>query len=81
MKFIEIRQHVLNDTERQAVKAAESTHHKFVRMERISYYLRRQLATLSPLTCFSMIIDGADQSAFGSPHHYIHSKGRTTHAH
>jgi hypothetical protein len=81
VKFIEIRQHVLNDVERQAVKAAESTHHKSVRMERISYYLRRQLATLTPMTCFSIIIDGADQSAFGSPHHYIHSKGRTTHTH
>ena len=77
VKYIEVRQHVLNDAERQAVKALERTHHMFVRRERMSYYLRRQQAVLSPSTYFSIIIDGADRSAFGSPHHYIHSKGRT----
>ena len=79
VKFIETRQHVLSDEERKVVKAQESAHHMFVRGERGSYYQRRQAAVSDPRTCFSIIIDGADQSAFGSPHHCNHSKADDGH--
>ena len=72
--FMETRMHVLDDPERHKLKTAEAAHHKFVRKERGSYYRRRYEATSQPSTTFSIIIDGADQSAFGSPHHYLHSK-------
>jgi hypothetical protein len=79
VEFIETRTHVLDDKERQKVKVAEGIHHAFVRRERGSYYCRRHQATANPEECFSIIIDGADQSAFGSPHHFVHSKGTITH--
>ena len=72
--FIETRRHVLDENERDDVKRKEGIHHKFVRNERGSYYCRRHQAVSDPDSCFSVIIDGADQSAFGSPHHYLHSK-------
>jgi hypothetical protein len=72
--FINTRMHVLSDLDRNAAKAAEGLHHRFVRRERGSYYGRRWQAVHHPTTCFSIIIDGADQSAFGSPHFAVHSK-------
>ena len=75
VEFMTIRTHVLDDKERAKVKLREQTHHTFVRNERASYYLRRHAAVVNPSTVFSIIIDGADQSAFGSPHFYIRSKG------
>ena len=72
--FIETRRHVLDENERNDVKRTEGIHHKFVRNERGCYYCRRHQAVSEPDSCFSVIIDGADQSAFGSPHHYLHSK-------
>ena len=78
VEFMTIRTHVLDEKERTKVKLREAAHHTFVRNERGSYYLRRHLAVVNPSTIFSIIIDGADQSAFGSPHFYTHSKGRHT---
>lgn len=75
VSFIEQRMHTLSESERTAVKKAEAEHHGHVRRERGSYYKRRDKAVTDPDSCMSIIIDGADQSAFGSPHHYVHSKG------
>jgi hypothetical protein len=79
IKFIETRQHVLNDTERTAVKTAEGAHHKFVRDQRGVYYWNRNHAITNPGEALSVIIDGADQSAFGSPHLCNHSKDDDKH--
>lgn len=73
--FIETRTHTLSEAERAALKKEEAEHHGHVRRERGSYYKRRDKAVTDPDSCISVIIDGADQSAFGSPHHYLHSKG------
>jgi hypothetical protein len=81
VEFINTRKHVLDDAERAKVQKAEGMHHAFVRKERGSYYCRRHEAKSFPDTCFSIIIDGADQSAFGTPHFYTHSKGYTPPTH
>ena len=72
--FIEQRAHRLSRDEVQDLKAKEYAHAKFVRAERATYYLRRALARNQPDKYLSLIIDGADQQAFGSPHFVTRSK-------
>jgi hypothetical protein len=74
VKFMERRMHVMSDKERELVKKEQYAHHMFVRGQRGSYYGRRHEAVSDPRRCFSIILDAADQSAFGSPHLHVHSK-------
>ncbi len=50
------------------IMAQKSKHNEYVRAERLSYALRRDRARLNPSEKLSIIVDGADQSAFGLPH-------------
>ena len=55
----------------------EKIHHAFVRAERHAYMTKRAVAEgpNGHRVCLSCIIDGADQSAYGLPYHFM-----TTHA-
>ena len=55
----------------------EKLHHAFVRAERHFYMGKRAIAEgpNGPQQCLSCIIDGADQSSYGLPYHFV-----TTHA-
>ena len=46
----------------------KNKHLDFINRERMMYTLRRDRARLDPSSFLSIIIDGADQSAFGLPH-------------
>lgn len=77
--FIEARTHTLCETERNALKKAMAEHHGHVRRQRGFYYKHRYQAVSDPDNFISVILDAADQSAFGCPHHYLHSKGDDKH--
>jgi len=74
VSFIESRAHSLGREELAELKAKEHRHSQFVRGERGSYYVRRALGRIHPESYLSIILDGADQAAFGSPHFCTHSK-------
>ncbi len=75
--FINTRFHALGEDVRKDIKAKERAHAVFVRREREAYYSRRRLAYTQPDNYFSMIADGADQSAYGLPHFWIIDKSVT----
>ena len=54
-----------------AISKAEKLHFEFVRKERVAYWDRRSLAEVFPRKYLSMIIDGADQAAYGLPYHHF----------
>ena len=56
------------------LKAEEKSHYDSVREERQAYYFRRTLAHSCPDDYMSVIIDGADQRAYGAPHFVMRSK-------
>lgn len=74
VEFIETRAHTLPRDELAVLKAKEHAHCNFIRKERGSYYTRAGLGRAHPSDFLSVIIDGADQAAFGSPHFCTHSK-------
>jgi len=69
-------------SERQSapVLALYKAHHKFITTERMEYYLVKQRAAHNPSIVCSLIIDGADQSAFGIPHFTFKTKTEKGHA-
>ena len=75
--FINTRFHALGENVRKDIKAKEREHAIFVRREREAYYDRRRLAYTEPKKYFSIIVDGADQSAYGLPHWWIIDKSVT----
>ena len=66
--FRDMRRVVLGDAEREALNRDAQQHRKYVREERNSYYWRRLLAQERKDEFLSIIIDGADQSAYALPH-------------
>ena len=49
-------------------------HYEMVSRERMEYRKKKELASLHPSNYCSVIIDGADQSAFGLPHFAVNTK-------
>ena len=72
--YMTTRYHTMGDDERAKLKAKEFRHSRFVRAERQSYYDRRTKACSQPQEYFSVIIDGADQSAYSMPHFVLLDK-------
>jgi hypothetical protein len=72
--YMTSRYHAMGDDERAKLKAKEFKHSRFVRAERQSYYDRRTCACKQPQEFFSVIIDGADQSAYSMPHFVLLDK-------
>ena len=68
VEFRERRKFATSDQERREIKKLEKVHHSFVHEERTTYYLRKGAAIFEPQYYLSIIIDGADQSAYGLPH-------------
>lgn len=62
------------------LKAQKSTHLKRIWAERLSYKKNRDRAILDPNNYLSIIVDGADQSAFGLPHFTVKTKSERGHA-
>ena len=54
--------------EKIEIQKEETKHYAFVHEERTTYYIRRNAAIYFPQDYLSLIIDGADQSAYGLPH-------------
>lgn len=80
---------MLESAIREAIKNRESTddlkrrkvlHSSRIKLERVAYSRKRDEAKLRPHQCVSVIIDGADQSAFGLPHFSTTTKDVTGHA-
>lgn len=57
-----------------------TNHLEIIRRERLEYRKRRETAILHPRDYVSMIIDGADQSAYGLPKLAVTTKGEKGHA-
>ncbi len=63
------------DHKRQSlIKKMKTEHNEMVGRERREYKKKRDKARLQPTEYMSMIVDGADQSAFGLPHFMIKTK-------
>ena len=74
VEFINRRNFSLNDEQKTSLKKEEYDHHMFVRRERQSYYARTHHAKTHKDESLSVILDGADQSAYGVPHFAMKSK-------
>lgn len=58
----------------------KEAHNRFIHTERMAYKLKRDKAILNPSEQWSVIIDGADQSAFGLPHFVEKTKAQRGHS-
>lgn len=63
-----------------AIKASKMAHVEMVRRERLEYKKKRDRAILNPEQYCSVIVDGADQSAFGLPHFITKTKSERGHS-
>ena len=59
---------VIHSIPTNKIMEEKAAHIAFVNCERTAYALKRDRARLDPSSFLSVIIDGADQSAFGLPH-------------
>ena len=57
-----------------ALKAAQHKHWKFFESERLEYSMKRDLARREQQSYCSIVVDGADQSAYGLPHFVFNTK-------
>lgn len=62
------------------LKYQRKRHLDYIRRERLEYKKNRDRAILEPNSCISLIIDGADQSAFGLPHFTTKVKSERGHS-
>lgn len=63
-----------NRQETRILKDQKRLHHEFIRRERLEYQSKRERAILYPADYLSLVIDGADQSAFTLPHFAVKTK-------
>ena len=71
---IDARRNRPSKQQMEDIIAKEQDHFNFVRRERQSYYARRDLSRRHPDEFLSIILDGADQAAYGLPHFPIKSE-------
>lgn len=64
----EQKRNCVDAAQKEQLKAVANAHWTFVREERDSYYYRRHQAITAGEDYLSIIIDGADQAAYGLPH-------------
>ena len=67
-RFIDLRRSTKDEQERVKLLQEERAHFELVRRERGSYYTRRKQGIYCKGDYLSIIIDGADQAAYGLPH-------------
>ena len=73
-RFIDQRRTCTDPVERERLLAEEREHFEFVRKERGSYYTRRKHGIYCRGDYLSLIMDSADQAAYGLPHFLEHDK-------
>ena len=62
------------------LRSQKTEHNEFIARERREYKKKRDYARLQPNKYLSIIVDGADQSAFGLPHFMIKTKDDRGHS-
>lgn len=62
------------------LRKQKTAHREFIQLERREYKKKRENAILHPGHYCSIIVDGADQSAFGLPHFMVKTKNARGHA-
>ncbi len=55
-------------------------HYNMILAERLEYKRKRDIAIMDPKHAWSIIVDGADQTAFGLPHFVTSTKGQKGHS-
>jgi hypothetical protein len=68
VEFRERRKVMLDVQQKVALRDGERLHCKFVKGERLSYYMRRTRGVTYYATHISFIVDGADQQAYALPY-------------
>ncbi len=76
----QLRNKVVKGESTEAIKARRSSHLSFISRERMEYQKKRDRTRLHGNDFCSLIIDGADQSAFGLPHFTSTPKSQRGHA-
>src|SRR3954463_10874936 len=74
VQFITERQQQFSNRERSQLRDKEMKHYQDVRRERQGYWKRRLKAITNPHSHWSLIVDGASQSAFAAPHLLLKAK-------
>ncbi len=62
------------------IKRRRRLHLEFIKRERLEYKKKRDEAIIEPDSYLSIIVDGADQSAFGLPHFTTSTKAQKGHS-
>lgn len=75
-----LREALMSGQRTDLLKDQRKTHLKFIFQERLEYQKKKDRARLHSSDCCSIIIDGADQSAFGIPHFTTKPKSQRGHA-
>lgn len=78
VEFRRLRNATRDEQELTRISREERSHKVFVRQERGSFWTRRARGRMRPNEYVSVILDGADQSGFGTP--YLREKDHRTQA-
>ena len=74
------RSAILSRKSTEDLKDRKTAHLHMVWEERLQYKKKKERAMLQPSDYLSMIVDGADQSAFGLPHFSVETKAERGHS-
>ena len=75
-----LREAILQGRDTSTIKEQRKLHLDFVFRERMEYHIKKDRARLNGSEYLSIIVDGADQSAFGLPHFTTKNKSQRGHA-
>ncbi len=75
----EIKRHITSFQSTSRLVAQKRAHYAMIADERLEYKRKRDTASLNPQEAWSIIIDGADQTAFGLPHFVTKTKSQRGH--
>ncbi len=67
---------VTNFESTATIRAQKRAHYQMISDERLEYKRKRDIATLHPSEAWSLIVDGADQKAYGLPHFITSTKSQ-----
>lgn len=76
---MKLRERIVTGESTEQIKEQRRQHLSFVFNERMGYQKKKDRARLHSSECCSLIIDGADEAAFGLPHLTTISKGAKGH--
>ncbi len=67
---------ITNFESTSSIRAQKRAHYQMISDERLEYKRKRDIATLQPSEAWSLIVDGADQKAYGLPHFITSTKSQ-----